>query len=425
MRRPLGALACLGSLAALSIPATAYAATGSLNTCRVEAATPYVTPDGKIQVSAERLDCDDTTLVRMRLNRAQAGPDRILKSASTRGDKVRITMTASCSPGVYYTLVTDYRGHVAKSEAARLTCSPTPTASPTAPSDSRPGSPEEEEVVRLTNIERQKGGCAPLIHDSKLHKAAQGHSADMASKNYFNHTSQDGRTMTDRIKATGFGPMSAWAENIAMGQRTPAEVVKGWMNSSGHRANIMNCAYTHIGAGMATSGRGPYWTQDFAKGPRTSPTPTASPTATPTASPTSKPTATPTSGQGSSDQEEVVRLTNIERQKGGCGPLKSDPQLQSAAQGHSADMAAKNYFSHTSQDGRTMTDRIKASGFSPMSAWAENIAYGYRTPAEVLKGWMNSSGHRANIMNCAYTHIGVGVAPSSRGPYWTQDFAKH
>jgi uncharacterized protein YkwD len=86
-------------------------------------------------------------------------------------------------------------------------------------------------------------------------------------------------------------------------------------------------------------------------------------------------------------------------------------------------MARKNYFDHDSQDGRDMTDRIRATGFSG-SAWAENIAKGQRSAAEVVRAWMNSDGHRQNIMNCSYTHIGVGAVKDARGQiYWTQDFA--
>ncbi|MEU0481415.1 CAP domain-containing protein [Streptosporangium sp. NPDC006013] len=296
MRRPLGVLLCLGSLAALSTPiATAHAAAAPLAECRVYAAKPYVTAAGRIQASAARLGCDDTALVRIRIKRAVAGADPVVKSASLRGTNGRVTVRLACAPGVYYSVVTDYRGNVSRSKAVRLACSPaaTPTPSPTAtaptpgpaptptattkptpapsPTSTAPtpapggGSAVSEEVVRLTNAERQKGGCAPLVSDPQLRSAAQGHSDDMAAKNYFSHTSLDGRDMTARIKASGFSPMRAWAENIARGQRTPAEVVKGWMDSSGHRANIMNCAYTHLGVGVATGSQGIYWTQNFAK----------------------------------------------------------------------------------------------------------------------------------------------------------------
>ncbi|WP_326644043.1 CAP domain-containing protein [Streptosporangium sp. NBC_01755] len=285
MRRPLGVLLCLGSLAALSTPiATANAASAPLAECRVYAAKPYVTAAGRIQASAARLGCDDTALVRIRIKRAVAGADPVVKSASLRGTNGRVTVRLSCAPGVYYSVVTDYRGNVSRSTAVRLACSPTPTptstakptpapvptATPTTPGTTAPtpapgGSSTSEEVVRLTNAERQKGGCAPLVSDPQLRSAAQGHSADMAAKNYFSHTSADGRNLTARIKASGFSPVRAWAENIAMGQRTPAEVVRAWMNSSGHRANIMNCGYTHLGVGVANSSRGIYWTQNFAK----------------------------------------------------------------------------------------------------------------------------------------------------------------
>ncbi|MEV8633430.1 CAP domain-containing protein [Streptosporangium sp. NPDC051023] len=283
MRRPLGVLACLGSLAALSAPtAAAQAATqqSPQSECRVYAANPYVTATGKIQASAARLGCSDTALVRIRILRAVTGPDPVVKSAARRGSNGRVTAALRCAPGSYYATVTDYQGNTGRSKTVRLSCSPTdtPTPSPTATSTTTPtptntapapappqGSSAQDEVVRLTNVERQAGGCAPLKNDPQLRSAAQGHSDDMAAKNYFSHTSQDGRTMTDRIKASGFSPMTAWAENIAWGQRTPADVVKAWMNSEGHRRNIMNCAYTHIGVGMATSSRGPYWTQDFAK----------------------------------------------------------------------------------------------------------------------------------------------------------------
>ncbi|MGS2640793.1 CAP domain-containing protein [Streptosporangium sp. LJ11] len=285
MRRPLGALLCLGSLAALSTPiATAHAAAAPQAECRVYAAKPYVNAAGRIQASAARLGCDDTALVRIRIKRAVPGTDPIVKSASRQGTNGRVTVKLRCAPGVYYAVVTDYRGNNGRSKPVRLGCSPsTPTPTPTgttkptpaptpsasttptpAPS-SAPGSSLSEEVVRLTNVERQKNGCGPLVSDPQLRSAAQGHSDDMAAKNYFSHTSQDGRDMTDRIKASGFSPMRAWAENIAMGQRTPAEVVTAWMNSSGHRANIVNCAYTHLGVGVANSSRGIYWTQNFAR----------------------------------------------------------------------------------------------------------------------------------------------------------------
>src|SRR5262249_43820297 len=110
---------------------------------------------------------------------------------------------------------------------------------------------------------------------------------------------------------------------------------------------------------------------------------------------------------GTAIEQQVVTLTNAERAKAGCHPLQANAKLRAAAYGHSADMSENNYFQHDSKDGRTFADRIKAAGYS-YSAAAENIAEGYSTAAAVVDGWMNSPGHRANILNCDYTDIGVG-----------------
>lgn len=126
---------------------------------------------------------------------------------------------------------------------------------------------------------------------------------------------------------------------------------------------------------------------------------------------------------------EVVTLTNLERAKTGCPALGISAQLNQAAGNHSLDMALNDYFSHTSLDGRTPWDRIEATGYTYTRA-AENIAAGYSTPAAVVQGWMNSAGHRANILNCSLTEIGVGYEYLSNDTgavnyrhYWTQVFA--
>ncbi|MFD0884541.1 CAP domain-containing protein, partial [Streptosporangium algeriense] len=224
--------------------------------CRVYAAAPTVTSAKRIQASAIRVGCTGSALVRIRIMQARTGTDPIVRSASLRGVNGRVTVTAPCAPGVYYAVVTDYQGNTGRSKSVSLSCGSTAGGA----------SKAVQEVLRLTNAERRAGGCPALRDDPRLRSAAQRHTADMAAGNYLDHTAKDGRTMTDRIKESGFSPLSAWAENLARGQRTPAEVVKAWMASAGHRRNIMNCAYTHVGIGRATSPRGRvYWAQDFAK----------------------------------------------------------------------------------------------------------------------------------------------------------------
>lgn len=127
----------------------------------------------------------------------------------------------------------------------------------------------------------------------------------------------------------------------------------------------------------------------------------------------------PVAAGGSS---EVVALVNQERAKAGCGPVSSNGALDAAAQGHSADMATNDYFSHTSLDGRSFADRIRGAGYSGGTI-GENIAAGQGSASSVMASWMGSSGHRANILNCSFRHIGVGVARGgSYGTYWTQTF---
>ncbi|MGW4345489.1 sigma-70 family RNA polymerase sigma factor [Streptomyces sp. NPDC004690] len=118
---------------------------------------------------------------------------------------------------------------------------------------------------------------------------------------------------------------------------------------------------------------------------------------------------------------QVIALVNQERAKAGCGPVTGDSQLDAAAQAHSDDMAARNFFEHTNPDGKDPGDRITAAGYR-WSTYGENIARGQQTPESVMDSWMNSPGHRANILNCAFKNLGVGVHKGSGGPWWTQDF---
>jgi uncharacterized protein YkwD len=154
--------------------------------------------------------------------------------------------------------------------------------------------------------------------------------------------------------------------------------------------------------------------------PPTPSTPGQAPSAPPTPSPTVPPTPVLT-GQAAQEAEVVV-LVNQQRATAGCQPLNVDSRLAAAARGHSADMAARGYFDHTTPDGVDFATRITNAGYQ-WSAAAENIAKGQPDAASVMNSWMNSAGHKANILNCGYKDIGVGLAYDSGGtPLWTQDF---
>ncbi|MFC0270667.1 CAP domain-containing protein [Metabacillus herbersteinensis] len=145
---------------------------------------------------------------------------------------------------------------------------PKPAQQPSTPPAEKPSTDQvqssvsafEQKVVELTNVERQKQGLKPLQLDTELSKVAREKSSDMQRNNYFSHTSPTYGSPFDMMKKYGIDYRAA-GENIAMGQRSPEEVVKAWMNSEGHRKNIMSSDFTHIGVGHVAQGN--YWTQMF------------------------------------------------------------------------------------------------------------------------------------------------------------------
>jgi hypothetical protein len=125
-------------------------------------------------------------------------------------------------------------------------------------------------------------------------------------------------------------------------------------------------------------------------------------------------------------ESDVIDLVNVERQAEGLHPLAYDARLTAAARLHSQDMAEQNYFDHDSLDGTKFYERILDAGYD-YSTCGENIAAGYGSPEAVVDAWMNSSGHRANILNPSFCDIGVGyvnVSGSAFQYYWTQDFGR-
>jgi uncharacterized protein YkwD len=170
-------------------------------------------------------------------------------------------------------------------------------------------------------------------------------------------------------------------------------------------------------------------------GPSASRSPSASPSPTRTARPkprkstSAKPsprttTARPPSGLAA-QETEVIRLVNVERRRAGCGSLAMNARLRTAIRLHVAELGRHGnlYISHVSDDGRTFVDRAKAQGYDDPGG--ENVARGQRDAADVMESWMNSSGHRANILNCSFKAIGVGVTRGVDGTLvWGQLFGR-
>ncbi|MFE6590893.1 CAP domain-containing protein [Streptomyces sp. NPDC057781] len=127
------------------------------------------------------------------------------------------------------------------------------------------------------------------------------------------------------------------------------------------------------------------------------------------------------SGGGGGPEAQVLALVNEERASAGCSPVTANDRLTRAADDYSDVMASSGVMSHTGPDGSTMTTRVEAAGYQ-WSTLGENIARGQADAASVMDSWMNSPGHRANILNCSFKELGVGVHFGDGGPWWTQNF---
>ncbi|MFJ8201272.1 CAP domain-containing protein [Streptomyces sp. NPDC096152] len=173
----------------------------------------------------------------------------------------------------------------------------------------------------------------------------------------------------------------------------------------------------------------------------------AAPSATPTGSPSVKPTTAAPSrtkqpkpstpahkppkaegrnqapaaiSQQAAAEAQVLKLVNEERAKVGCSPVTANSALTELAEKFSKAMADQDFFDHTDPSGASPWDRAAKLGITGLGG--ENIARGQADAAAVMEAWMNSAGHRANILNCDFKTLGVGVHFGSGGPWWTQDF---
>ncbi|MGC0333916.1 uncharacterized protein YkwD/stress response protein SCP2 [Streptomyces sp. SAI-170] len=252
-------------------------------------------------------------------------------------------------------------------------------------------SPDAPSWLAPVNAARAQAGSPSVAFDPRLAAAAQGHAAAMAAAGRLGVEGQDGVSVYQRLTRTGYAYVRV-GEHLVSGPRTPEEFLDHCLSSAQARRTLQDAAFTHAGLGQADM----FWTALWARplGP----------------------------GDLARTEAEVVALTNVERATAGLPPLAADPLLTRAAQAHSADMVARDFYAHTAPDGSRPWDRAAAAGAARRSI-GENIACGQRSPAEVVTGWMNSPGHRANILRPDFTHIGIGFAGGGRaGTYWTQLF---
>ncbi len=207
----------------------------------------------------------------------------------------------------------------------------------------------EQQVIELTNQERAKKGLQPLKANAELNYVADKYAESMSNGNFFSHTAPDGSKPWDRLKTIGYEARTV-GENIAKGQRTPQQVLYGWMNSSGHRANILNPNFTEIGAGSYNN----HWVQNFGSGDRNpiSKVPSSSQIASNSPSKSAVPTTQSVMGYTASDdfvyEPDQESSSDIDSQKadwllsGGLDSLPSegDQRLDDliVSQGENADL---------------------------------------------------------------------------------------
>ncbi|MGV9456148.1 CAP domain-containing protein [Streptomyces sp. NPDC003635] len=254
-----------------------------------------------------------------------------------------------------------------------------------------------DEFTRLVNAARAAAGSPPVTPDARLASAARAHAEAMAAAGRLGVEGRDGVSVHQRVTAAGYAYLTV-GEHLVSGPRTPTEFVEYCLRTDQARRTLQDPVFTHAAVACVPAGRGGdfYWTALWAR-----PFTTADLARTAT---------------------QVVDLTNRERSRAGLRPLAADPVLTAAAQAHSADMVARAFYSHTSPEGSRPWDRAAAAGSRHRSI-GENIACGQRSPTEVVEGWMNSPGHRANILKREFTHIGIGFAGGGpAGTYWTQLF---
>ncbi|MYT82237.1 RNA polymerase sigma factor, sigma-70 family [Streptomyces sp. MnatMP-M77] len=285
--------------------------------------------------------------------------------------------------------------------------------------------------LALVPVAAAGAGAAPELLTTAAHLQAPGPDP---------HGAGAGRAERRRVQARRRRRNSAIAAVVAVAALgTGGTAVHLYTDGDGQDATTVT-ADAPAPRSQAPTSASPTSSPSLSPTPTSSPSPSASPSPSPSRTPKAKPkTSTPAppapttapapdpdppapapaAPAGTAGQ--VTDLVNAERAKEGCGPVTVNDQLNTAAQRHSADMEANDYFSHTSQDGRDPGDRITAAGYR-WSTYGENIAKGQQTPADVMRSWMDSPGHRANILNCSFKEIGVGKQNSGGGPVWTQVF---
>ena len=257
-------------------------------------------------------------------------------------------------------------------------------------------------VLDEVNRVRQTLTLPTVSPDPRLGAAALYQAREMAGAGQLAHVGSGGETLQDRLRAAGYAYVRV-AVNIAAGQSTPAALVADWMESPRHRANLLDPQAAQIGVGYAYRPDDPYrhyWTLVLAQPARS---------------------AADTVADGMRLAEDLLAEVNRVRRDHSLPGVRLSARLDEAAVRHTQYMATSGRFTHDGPSGENVADRVVAAGYGYRFV-AENIAAGQATADEVVLAWMNSPGHRANLLNPAVVEIGVGYVFRTDAPYhhyWT------
>jgi uncharacterized protein YkwD len=264
-----------------------------------------------------------------------------------------------------------------------------------------------QDLLRLINAERSRVGSPPLRLDDSLTRAAQQHADEIARSGSFQSGSSE--VMKKRIQQAGY-QAHEWTENLTQSGADPAGLLRFWKSSNPSTfRDLMDARYRDIGLGVSRLEDTPLYSFLFA-------VPQADYFARETTD-LRDPTAV---------RKEMLARVNAIRKKAGLGSLRLNSDLEKAAQRHAEDMLARGYFSHESPSGTTVRERSRKAGYD-WAAIGENIAFGQTSVDEVIETWMDSPGHRKNILGRHFNELGIGLAlgKGQDGKYqvlWVQNF---
>jgi uncharacterized protein YkwD len=274
------------------------------------------------------------------------------------------------------------------------------------PAASQPAATRQE-LLRLINAERSRAGAQALRLNDALTRAAQEHAEEISRRGNLNSGSAD--DMHRRMTQAGY-QAHEWTENLTSSSSDLDDVLRYWKtrNPSSFRS-LMDPEYRDLGIGLSRLGNVPLYSFLFA---------------VPQADHFARETADLRDRE--SVRRQMLASVNAARKKAGLNPLTGESRLDKAAQRHAEDMLARGYFAHKSPAGTTVRERAEAAGYN-WSTIGENIAFGQTSVSEVMDTWLDSPGHRKNILTPSFTQLGVGVAMGKGTDgkyqiYWVQNF---